>query len=54
MPIYNHYYYRSIKKSYADLVNSEMYGNEALSIPNYYSLRDEEIELVIENIKGSF
>ena len=51
IPIHLQPYYRKLGFNYGDFPNAERYYQEALSLPIYTTLKDEEQKYVIESIK---
>lgn len=53
MPVYKHPYYSNFGYCDIDYPNSETYYNEAISIPLYYDLKDEEQLMVFDVITNA-
>ena len=51
IPITSHPYYQKKKYNTNDYPEASKYYNEALSLPIYYSLSDEEQNYVVNTIK---
>tara|TARA_Y200000002_G_scaffold373144_1_gene371818 strand:- start:13390 stop:14550 length:1161 start_codon:yes stop_codon:yes gene_type:complete len=54
VPIYRHFFYQRMKIKNSDFPNSEIYGSQAISIPNFYGLKNGEIDEIIYKIKNLF
>ncbi|CAM3457979.1 UDP-4-amino-4,6-dideoxy-N-acetyl-beta-L-altrosamine transaminase [Aquirufa ecclesiirivi] len=51
IPIYHHPYYQVKGYNPKDFPESEMYYSQAISLPIYFGLKDEEIEYIVEKLK---
>jgi len=51
IPVYHHPYYQVKGYNPKDFPESEKYYSQAISLPIYYGLKDEEVEYVVEKLK---
>lgn len=51
IPIYHHPFYKVKGYNPKDFPESELYYSQAISLPIYFGLKDEEIEYVVEKLK---
>ena len=51
IPVYHHPYYQVKGYSLKDFPESEKYYSQAISLPIYYGLNDEEVEYVVDKLK---
>lgn len=51
IPIYHHPFYQKFKYNTNDFPESESYYSEAISIPIYFGLQNDEIEYIVDKIK---
>ena len=52
LPVHLHPYYRSLGFKEGDFPNAEKYSSEALSIPIYYELSDNEQKKIVSKISA--
>lgn len=51
IPVYHHPFYKAFGYSKEDFPEAEKYYAEAISIPIYYGLKDDQMDFIIEKIK---